>query len=162
MARVFEGRLDGRGKRFGIVVSRFNDLVSNRLLDGALDCLRRHDTAEDAVDVVWVPGAFEIPLAAQALAESKRYDAVLCLGAVIRGATSHFERVSSQVTRGIGQAGFQTGVPIVFGVLTAESLEQALERAGAKSGNQGWTAALSALEMADVMPQVRTSGDGAA
>jgi len=161
MARVFEGQLDGRGKRFGIVVSRFNELVSGRLLEGALDCLKRHDTDEAGIDVVWVPGAFEIPIMARALAESKRYDAVVCLGAVIRGATSHFERVSSEVTRGIGQAGFQTGVPIVFGVLTAETLEQALERAGAKSGNKGWTAALSALEMADLMPKVKKPARGA-
>ena len=161
MARVFEGRLDGRGKRFGIVVSRFNELVSNRLLDGALDCLKRHDTPDDGVDVVWVPGAFEIPLAARVLAESERYDAVICLGAVIRGATSHFERVSNEVTRGIGQAAFMSGVPILFGVLTAETLEQALERAGAKGGNKGWAAAMSALEMADLMPKVRETRKGA-
>jgi 6,7-dimethyl-8-ribityllumazine synthase len=155
MARVFEGLLDGRKKRFGIVVSRFNELVSNRLLDGAIDCLKRHEVPEDAVDVAWVPGAFEIPLVARALAESKNYDAVICLGAVIRGATSHFERVSSEVTRGVGQAGVQTGVPVIFGILTAESLDLALERAGAKSGNKGWAAAQAALEMADLMPKVR-------
>jgi len=155
MAPVFEGVLDGRGKRFGIVVSRFNDLVSNRLLEGALDCLRRHEVAEDAVDVVWVPGAFEIPLAAKTLAERGGYGAVICLGAVIRGATAHFDRVSNEVARGVGQAGVLTGVPVVFGVLTAETLEQALERAGAKSGNKGWNAALAALEMADLMPKVR-------
>ncbi|MCK4546058.1 MAG: 6,7-dimethyl-8-ribityllumazine synthase [Candidatus Eisenbacteria sp.] len=155
MARVFEGLLDGRGKRFGVVVSRFNDLVSNRLLDGALDCLKRHEVADDAVDVAWVPGALEIPLVARAFAESKNYDVVICLGAVIRGATSHFERVSSEVTRGVGQLSAQTGIPVIFGILTAETLEQALERAGAKSGNRGWAAALSALEMADLMSRVR-------
>jgi 6,7-dimethyl-8-ribityllumazine synthase len=155
MARVFEGLLDGRKKRFGIVVGRFNELVSTRLLDGALDCLKRHEVSEEAVDIAWVPGAFEIPLVARALAESKSYDAVICLGAVIRGATSHFERVSSEVTRGIGQASVQTGVPVIFGILTAESLDLALERAGAKSGNKGWAAAQAALEMADLMPKLR-------
>lgn len=155
MARVFEGVLDGRGKRFGIVVARFNELVSNRLLEGAADCLKRHEVAGDAVDVVWVPGAFEIPLAARTLAERGGYDAVICLGAVIRGATAHFDRVSSEVARGVAQASFASGVPIIFGVLTADTLEQALERAGAKSGNRGWTAAIAALEMADLMPKVK-------
>lgn len=157
MAPVFEGVLDGRGKRFGLVVSRFNELVSNRLLDGAMDCLKRHDVPEDAVDIVRVPGAFEVPLAARALAERGGYDAVICLGAVIRGATAHFDRVSSEVARGVSQASFATGVPVIFGVLTADTLEQALERAGAKSGNKGWNAAQAALEMADVMPKLRAT-----
>lgn len=157
MAPVYEGALDGRGKRFGLVVSRFNELVSNRLLEGAMDCLKRHDVSPDAIDIVWVPGAFEVPLAARALAERGSYDAVICLGTVIRGATAHFDRVSSEVARGVSQASFTTGVPVIFGVLTADTLEQALERAGAKGGNKGWNAAQAALEMADVMPKLRAT-----
>jgi 6,7-dimethyl-8-ribityllumazine synthase len=160
MARVHEGRLDGRGKRFAVVVSRFNELVSTRLLDGAMDCLKRHGVDEEAVEVAWVPGALEIPLVARTMAASKAFDAVICLGAVIRGSTSHFEWVAGGVTRGVGQATLETGVPVIFGIVTAENLEQALERGGAKSGNRGWTAALSALEMADLMPRVRAQGVG--
>lgn len=148
---VFEGDLIGTGLRFGLVVSRFNELLSNRLLAGAQDALARHGVAEDAVDVAWVPGGFEIPLAARKLAETGRYDAVVALGVVIRGGTPHFEYVASEVAKGVAQASVQTGVPVIFGVITADTIEQAVERAGTKAGNKGWDAALSAIEMAKLM-----------
>ena len=154
MAKVFEGMLDGKGKRFGIVVSRFNEAISARLLDGALDCLKRHGTEEDGVEIAWVPGSFEIPLAARRMAEAGSYDGVICLGAVIRGATPHFDIVASQVARGISRAADKTGLPVIFGVITADSMEQAVERSGGKNGNRGWNAALSALEMASLMAQL--------
>ena len=156
MARVFEGRLDGRGKRFGIVVSRFNELVSNRLLDGALDCLRRHDTAEDAVDVVWVPGAFEIPLAAGRMAGSGSYSAVICLGTVIRGSTPHFDYIAAEVAKGVARVADRSGVPTIFGVITADTIEQAVERAGSKMGNRGASAALDAVEMANLLKKLQS------
>jgi 6,7-dimethyl-8-ribityllumazine synthase len=151
MARVVEGVLQAKGIRFGIVVSRFNDFINKRLLDGALDGLARHGAEEGMVTVVRVPGSFEIPLMAKKLAGSGKYDAVICLGAVIRGATPHFEYISAEVTKGIAQVALESGVPVSFGILTTDSIEQAIERAGTKSGNKGWDAALAAIEMVNVL-----------
>ncbi|TLM80316.1 MAG: 6,7-dimethyl-8-ribityllumazine synthase [Actinobacteria bacterium] len=145
---VYEGDLIGEGLKVGVVVSRFNDLLTNKLLDGAKDALARHGVAEADVDVALVPGAFEIPLAAKRMAASKRYDAVVALGVIIRGGTPHFEYVSAEAAKGVAAASMDTGVPVVFGVITADSIEQAVERAGTKSGNKGWDAALAAIEMA--------------
>lgn len=149
--REYHGRLDASGRTFGLVVARFNELISRQLLAGALDCLQRHGA--EAVDVVWVPGAFEIPPAAAKLAASKRYNGIVGLGAVIRGDTSHADHISNGVARGLARVYLTTGVPTVFGIVTAETMEQALERAGAKAGNRGWIAALSAIEMADIESQ---------
>lgn len=149
--RVHEGSLAARGRRFAIVVGRFNEVVTGRLLEGALAAFRRHDVAEEDVEVAWAPGAFEIPLAALRLAESDRFDAVVCLGAVIRGETPHFDHVAREAAAGILQAGLRTGVPCIFGVLTTETLEQALDRAGGKHGNKGWDAATAAVEMAGLL-----------
>ncbi len=154
MPRVFEGVLDGSKRRFGIVVSRFNETISSRLLEGALDCLRRHNTDDDGVDVAWVPGAFEIPYAVRRMAAG-RYDAVIALGALIRGATPHFDFIASEVAKGVARASEDRGIPVVFGVITADSMEQALERAGGKGGNKGWDAAISALEMADLAAKLK-------
>lgn len=151
MPRVYEGELSAEGKRFGIVVSRFNAYIGKSLLEGAQDCLGRHGADLDAVDVVWVPGCFEIPLMARKMAESGRYDAVICLGAVIRGSTPHFEYVASEASGGIAKVGLESGVPTLFGVLTTDTVEQAIERAGAKAGNKGWAAALGAIEMVNLL-----------
>jgi len=151
---TYEGKLVGAGARFALVVGRFNEMISTRLLDGALDCLRRHDVADDDVDVAWVPGAWEMPLVARRLAASGRYDAVVCLGAVIRGGTPHFEYVAGEAAKGIAKASLDTGVPVVFGVLTTDTVEQAVERAGTKAGNKGWAAAQTALEMASLLRQL--------
>jgi 6,7-dimethyl-8-ribityllumazine synthase len=148
--RVYEGFLTGAGLRLAIVVSRFNEFIGSRLLAGALDCLRRHGVGDADVDIAWVPGALEIPLAAQKMAKAKKYDAVICLGAVIRGSTPHFDHVAAEVTKGVAQVQLETGVPVIFGVLTTDTIEQAVERAGTKAGNRGWDAALSALEMANL------------
>lgn len=148
---TFEGHLRGDGLSIVIVVSRFNDLITRQLLAGAQDGLRRHGVEAERVDVAWVPGSFEIPLAARKLAESGRYQAVVCLGAVIRGETPHFEYVAGQVSSGIARAGLETGVPVIFGIITADSLEEALDRAGGKMGNKGYDAAVSAIEMANLM-----------
>lgn len=150
MASHVEGRLDGTGKRFGVVLSRFNDMIGRRLLDGALDCFVRHGAPAENVRVVRVPGSFEIPFMAKRMAESGKFDAVVCLGAVIRGETPHFDYVASEVAKGIGRVGLETGVPVIFGIVTAETIDQAVERAGAKQGNRGWDAALAALEMANL------------
>ncbi len=150
MGQVYEGALIGQGLRFALVVARFNEFITNRLLAGAQDALRRHGVAEEDVDVVWVPGSFEIPLAAKRLAESGRYDAVICLGAVIRGATPHFDYVAGEVAKGVATAALSTGVPVLFGVLTTDTIEQAIERAGTKAGNKGFDAAVSAIEMANL------------
>jgi 6,7-dimethyl-8-ribityllumazine synthase len=158
MAKVFEGVLDGRGKRFAIVVSRFNESISARLLEGALDCLHRHNAEDQAIEIAWVPGAFEIPLAARRMAEAGGYDAVICLGALVRGATPHFDIISSEVAKGVGRVADSTGVPVLFGIVTADSIEQAIERSGGKSGNKGWNAALSALEMASLLGQIKPKG----
>ncbi|HJW76581.1 MAG TPA: 6,7-dimethyl-8-ribityllumazine synthase [Thermoleophilia bacterium] len=149
--RTFEGKLSGKGLKFGIVVGRFNEFISTRLLDGALDNLKRHDVADDDVEIAWAPGAFELPLVAQRLAASRRYDAVICLGAVIRGGTPHFDYVAAETAKGIAKVSLDTGVPVTFGVLTTDTVEQAVERAGTKAGNKGWSAAMSAIEMADLL-----------
>jgi 6,7-dimethyl-8-ribityllumazine synthase len=148
---VHEGSLEGRGRRVAVAVSRFNEVVTGPLLDGALAALRRHGLTDQDIDVAWVPGAFELPLAAQRLAASDRFDAVVCLGAVIRGETAHFDLVAQQCAAGIRQAAVDTGVPCAFGVLATDTLEQALDRAGGKHGNKGWEAAVTALEMAGLL-----------
>jgi 6,7-dimethyl-8-ribityllumazine synthase len=147
---IYEGKLNGKGMKFALVVGRFNELISSRLYEGALDCLRRHDVADGDVDSAWVPGAFEMPLVAQKLAATGKYDAVICLGAVIRGGTPHFDYVAAEAAKGIAKVSLDSGVPVVFGVLTTDSIEQAVERAGAKGGNKGWSAASTALEMANL------------
>ena len=154
MAKEIKGQLRAEGKRFALVVGRFNELIGSRLLEGALDCLRRHGAREEGLDIFWVPGAFELPFLTKKLAPSGKYDAIICLGAVIRGETPHFDFVAKEVTRGIAQIGMESGVPVGFGVITSDSLEQALERAGAKVGNRGWDAALSVMEMADLISKL--------
>lgn len=151
MGKVYEGQLLGEGLRFALVVSRFNEFISRKLLEGALDALGRHGVAAEDVDVAWVPGSFEIPLTAARLARSGRFDAVICLGAVIRGATPHFDYVAAEVAKGVAQVGLQTGVPVLFGVLTTDTIEQAVERAGTKAGNKGFDAAMAAIEMANLL-----------
>ena len=148
---VFEGDLIGSGLKVGIVVSRFNELLSNRLLSGALDALTRHGVAEEDIDTAWVPGAFEIPFVARKLAASGRYAAVIALGVVIRGGTPHFDYVAAEVSKGVAKAASDSGVPVIFGVITADTIEQAVERAGTKAGNKGWDAANSAIEMANLL-----------
>jgi len=150
MSKVFEGTLNGDGLKFGIVAARFNEFISLRLLEGAMDCLRRHGVADDDITVVWVPGAFDIPPVAKRMGDSGKFDAVVCLGAVVRGATPHFDFVAAEAAKGVAHAAMQTGVATTFGVVTADNLEQAIERAGSKSGNRGWDAARSALELADL------------
>jgi 6,7-dimethyl-8-ribityllumazine synthase len=154
MPAVIEGILDGSGKRFGIVVSRFNDLISKKLLEGALDCLLRHKVDKDAITIAWTPGALEIPIAAQKMAESKHFDAVLCLGAVIRGGTPHFDYVAAEASKGIAKLALDFKLPVINGVLTTDTIDQAIERAGSKAGNKGWNAALSAIEMVDLMAKL--------
>lgn len=153
---TFEGRMNAEPYRFGIVVSRFNEFITKELLAGALSTLERYGTGGDAVDVVWVPGAVELPLAAQTLAESDRYHAIITLGAVIRGATSHFDYVCSMVSAGVNRVALDSGLPVIFGVLTTDTIEQAIERAGTKAGNNGSAAALSAIEMASLLEQLPT------
>ena len=148
---IYEGKLSGRDLKFAIVVSRFNEYITSKLLSGALDSLKRHETAEENIDVFWVPGAFEIPLIAKKLASSKKYDAVICLGAVIRGSTSHYDYVCNEVSKGVAQVSMSTEVPTIFGVVTTENIEQAIERSGTKAGNKGSDAAMSAIEMANLM-----------
>lgn len=152
--RVIQGELNAELLKFGIVVSRFNDFITSKLLDGAVDALVRHGASEDDIAVVKVPGSFEIPIAAKRLAEKGGYNAIICLGAVIRGATPHFEYVASEVSKGVAQASLETGVPIAFGVITSDTIEQAVERAGSKAGNKGWDAAITAIEMAQVLKQI--------
>jgi 6,7-dimethyl-8-ribityllumazine synthase len=151
---VYEGKLIGSDLKIGIVASRFNELLSSRLLSGAQDALLRHGVAEQDIDVAWVPGAFEIPLVASKMAASHRYDAVIALGVIIRGGTPHFEYVASEVSKGVAQAGLSTGVPVMFGVITADSIDQAVERAGTKQGNKGADAAVAAIEMANLLKAV--------
>ena len=152
--RTFRGDDRGRGRRFAIVAARFNEVVTAKLLTGAVDCLSSHDVEGDDLDVAWVPGAFELPLAARALATTGGYDAVICLGAVIRGETPHFDLVASQAAEGIRRVAEDTGVPVLFGVLTTDTLDQAVERAGGSHGNKGWDAAMAAIEMASLLDQL--------
>lgn len=149
--KKFEGQLLSTGKKYGIVVGRFNDFIGSKLLDGAIDALTRHGVAQEEIEIAYVPGAFEIPLVAQKMANSNNYDAVICLGAVIKGSTPHFEYVSSEVTKGVAQVSLQTGKPVIFGVLTTDSIEQAIERAGTKAGNKGFEAAVTAIEMVNLL-----------
>ena len=148
---IYEGKLVAKDLKIGIVVARFNEFIGSKLLDGAMDGLRRHGVREDDVDVAWVPGAFEIPVIASRMARSGKYDALICLGAVIRGATSHYDYVCAEVSKGIANASLNAGVPIMFGVLTTDNIEQAIERAGTKAGNKGYDCALGAIEMANLM-----------
>ena len=148
--KTYEGKLIARDYKFAVVVSRFNEFISGRLLEGALDCLKRHEADEENIDIIRVPGSFEIPLAAQKAALSKRYDAVICLGAVIRGDTPHFDYIAAEVAKGVAAVSLNSAVPVAFGVITSDTLEQAIERAGTKAGNKGWQAAASAIEMADL------------
>ena len=154
MSKFFEGVLLGKGLKFGVVVSRFNEFITKKLLDGAQDALLRHGVNEEDIDIAWVPGSFEIPLVAKKLAQTKRYDAVICLGAVVRGATPHFEYIAAEVTKGIAKVGLETGLPVSYGVITADTLEQAIERAGTKAGNKGFDAAVDAIEMANLLKNI--------
>lgn len=154
MANYFEGNLIGTGLKIGIVVGRFNEFITSKLLGGALDALKRHGVEEQDVDVAWVPGAFEIPVITKKMAESGKYDAVITLGTVIRGATPHFDFVCNETAKGVASIGLQTGIPTIFGVLTTDSIEQAIERAGTKAGNKGWEAAAGAIEMANLTRQL--------
>lgn len=155
MANIIEGNLISQGLKYGIVAGRFNEFIVGKLVSGCLDALKRHGVQEDEVDVAWVPGAFELPLIAQKMAESGKYDAVITLGAVIRGATPHFDFVCNEAAKGVAQVGMKTGVPTIFGVLTTDSIEQAIERAGTKAGNKGWEAATTAIEMANLTKQLK-------
>ncbi len=154
-ANHIEGKLSAGGRSFGIVAARFNDFIVKALLEGALDAIRRHGGEPESVDVVWVPGSYEIPLAAREMARTGRYDAVICLGAVIRGATAHFDYVAGGASSGISSVALETGVSTIFGVITTETIEQAIERAGTKMGNKGFEAAVSAIEMADLLPRIK-------
>lgn len=154
MSTIIEGLLDASGKHFALVVSRFNELISRKLIEGAIDCLVRHKVDQDDITIVWVPGSFEIPLVAKKLALSDKYDAVVCLGAVIRGNTAHFDYIAAEVSKGVAAVALETGKPVIFGVLTTDTIDQAIERAGTKSGNKGFDAALSAIEMVDLLGKV--------
>ncbi|MDK9709875.1 6,7-dimethyl-8-ribityllumazine synthase [Acidaminobacter sp.] len=153
--KVYEGKLVSDKQRYGIIVGRFNEFIGGKLLGGALDALKRHGASEDQVEIAWVPGAFEIPLIAKKMASSGRYDAVICLGAVIRGSTPHFDYVSSEVTKGVAHVSLDTGIPVIFGVLTTDTIEQAIERAGTKAGNKGFDAAVTAIEMVNLIEQLK-------
>jgi 6,7-dimethyl-8-ribityllumazine synthase len=154
MSKPFEGSLLGKGLKFGLVASRFNEFITKRLLEGAEDALMRHGVNQEDIEIAWVPGSFEISLIAKKLAETKKYDAVICLGTVIRGGTPHFEYVASQVTRDISRVSLETGLPVIYGIITADTLEEAIERAGTKMGNKGFQAAMSAIEMANLMKSI--------
>lgn len=152
--KVYEGNLISEGKKYGIVVGRFNEFIGSKLLSGALDALKRHGVKEDEIEISWVPGAFEIPLVAKKMAKTKKYDSVICLGAVIKGSTAHFDYVSSEVSKGIANVSLDTEVPVIFGVLTTDNIEQAIERAGTKAGNKGYEAAVTAIEMANLLSEI--------
>jgi 6,7-dimethyl-8-ribityllumazine synthase len=152
--RIIEGNLDATGLKFGIVIARFNEFISGKLLAGCLDGLKRHGAAEENLEIAWSPGSFEIPLLAKKMADTRKYDAIICLGAVIRGATPHFDYVSAEVSKGVAHVGLESGVPVIFGVLTTDNIEQAIERAGTKSGNKGFDAAMAAIEMANVLKNI--------
>ncbi len=150
MAKVYEGKLIGKGQKVGIVVGRFNEFISSKLLEGALDGLKRHDVEEEDIEIAWVPGSFEIPLTAKKMAQTGKYDGVICLGAVIRGETPHFDYVSNEVSKGVAKVGLDTEIPVIFGVLTTDTIEQAISRAGIKSGNKGFEAAQTLVEMVNL------------
>ena len=151
MPKTYEGQLTAKGLKFGIVASRFNEFITRKMLDGALDALKRHGADEGAIEIAWVPGSFEIPMVAQKMAAGEKYDAVICIGAVIRGSTPHFDYIAAEVTKGIAQAAMSTGKPVIYGVITTDTIEQAIERAGTKAGNKGFDAAESAIEMANLL-----------
>ncbi|ADK15266.1 MULTISPECIES: 6,7-dimethyl-8-ribityllumazine synthase [Clostridium] len=151
--KMYEGKLVAEGLKFGIVIARFNEFIGTKLLEGALDCLKRHGAQEEDIEVAWVPGAFEIPMVSKKMAFSKKYDAVICLGAVIRGQTPHFDYVSNEVSKGVASVSLESGMPVIFSVLTTDNIEQAVERAGTKGGNKGYDGAMSAIEMANLMKQ---------
>jgi len=153
--KIFKGNLIAQGLKFGIIVSRFNELVSSKLLDGAIDCLKRHGTNDEDIEIFYSPGSFEIPLIAKKLAQTGKYNAVICLGAIIRGETPHFDYIASEVSKGIAQVQLETGIPIAFGIITTDDVEQALNRSGMKNGNKGWDAALTAIEMANLINQIK-------
>ncbi|MCK4244814.1 MAG: 6,7-dimethyl-8-ribityllumazine synthase [Candidatus Omnitrophica bacterium] len=153
--KVIEGELNAAGKRFALVVSRFNEFISKRLLEGALDCLRRHGAKEEDLAAIWVPGAFELPYLADLLAKRKKYDSIICLGTIIRGETPHFDYIATQVAKSINQISLSSGIPVIFGVITTDNLEQAIERAGTKKGNRGWSAAMSAIEMVNLFDKTQ-------
>lgn len=152
--KIYEGNLVPKSVKIAIIVTRFNEFITSKLLAGAMDALKRHEVSEDAIEIVWVPGAFEIPLIASKLAASEKYDAVICLGAVIRGATTHYDYVCSEVSKGIASVSLKTGVPVMFGILTTENIEQAIERAGTKAGNKGYDCAIGAIEMINLVKQI--------
>jgi 6,7-dimethyl-8-ribityllumazine synthase len=154
MSKQYEGMLLGKGLKFGVVVSRFNEFFSKKLLEGAQDALLRHGVNEDDIEIAWTPGSFEIPLIAQKMVQTKKYDAVICLGAVIRGSTPHFDHIAAEVTKGIAKVNLDTGVPVIYGVITTDTLEQAVERSGSKVGNKGFDAAVSAIEMANLAKSI--------
>ncbi|MGE4284742.1 MAG: 6,7-dimethyl-8-ribityllumazine synthase [Clostridia bacterium] len=154
MIKMYEGNLIAQGLKFGIIVGRFNEFISGKLLSGALDALVRHGAQESDIEASWVPGAFEIPLAAKKMASTQKYDAVICLGAVIRGSTPHFDYVASEVSKGIAKVSLDSGLPVIFGVLTTDTIEQAIERAGTKAGNKGWDAAVTAIEMVNMLKSI--------
>jgi len=151
--KTIEGKLSGKGIKVGIIVSRFNEFISGKLLDGAMDALRRHETSDEDIEVAWVPGSYEIPLMSKKMAASGKYDVVITLGAVIRGSTPHFDFVANEVAKGVAQVGLETQKPVIFGIITSDTLEQAIERAGTKSGNKGFDAAMSAIEMANLLKE---------
>ncbi|MCG8542493.1 MAG: 6,7-dimethyl-8-ribityllumazine synthase [Clostridia bacterium] len=151
--KIYEGKLISQKHKFGIIIGRFNEFIGSKLLEGALDALKRHGVSEDNIEITWVPGAFEIPLVSKKMALTNNYDAVICLGAVIRGSTPHFDYVSSEVSKGIASVSLDTGIPVIFGVLTTDTIEQAIERAGTKAGNKGYEAAMTAIEMANLLEE---------
>lgn len=153
--KIYEGKLSAETLKFGLVVGRFNEFIGSKLLSGALDCLKRHGATEDNIEISWVPGAFEIPLVAKKMVAMKKYDAVICLGAVIKGSTPHFDYVSSEVSKGVAHVSLETETPVIFSVLTTDNIEQAIERAGTKAGNKGWDGAMSAIEMANLMKELK-------
>ncbi len=152
--KTFEGKLAAQGRKFGIIVGRFNDFIGKELLSGATDCLLRHGASESDIEVVWVPGSFEIPMTANILAQSGKFDGILCLGVLIRGNTPHFDFIAAEASKGIGQVGISTGVATTYGIITADTIEQAIERAGTKAGNKGWQAAMATIEMVDLLKQI--------
>ena len=152
--KIIEGKLQAQGLKFGIVVSRFNEFITSKLLEGALDALIRHGASENDIEIVRVPGSFEIPVVAKKIAQSKKFNAIICLGTLIRGATPHFDYIASEVSKGIALVSLETEIPVIFGIITSETIEQAIERAGSKSGNKGWDAAMVAIEMARLMEQI--------
>ena len=155
MNRVTEGKLDAKGLKFGLIVSRFNRFISERLLEGAIDCIKRHNGNEDSIHIFWTPGSFELPLVAKKLAMKKKYHALICIGAIVRGDTPHFDFVAQETAKGIAKVSLETGTPTTFGIITADSVDQAIERAGLKAGNKGWDSALSAIELANLVKQIK-------